>query len=186
MKEQEWSDYETFEKLVSEKQYSELCAQDQQLVNRFVANEQEYNALRTSELEMKHWFTENLVTGASDKSLVELKRELKRIHQPAMGYARWKVAAGYAMVAILFGVCGWWLGRSKEPVSVTAIQKVMVRDTVFVASKPDTVLRERIIYRDRPVILTTGSTSKETQKIVRGVSMKEKEDLDKLLVSGSE
>lgn len=186
MKDQGWSNYETFEKLISEKQYSELSVQEQQLVSQFVGSEQEYAQLRDSGLEMKKWFVENPVQ-ASDNTLGELKRELKRVHQPYVGYSRWKVAIGYGIVAILFAVGGWWSGQSQEPITLTNIEKVLVHDTVFVASKPDTILRDRIIYRDRPpVILTTGSVPIESQKVTRGVSMKEKEDLDKLLVSGSE
>lgn len=186
MKEQEWSEYEAFEKLILEREYSELSAQEQQLVAQFVESAQEYAALRTSGLEMKRWFAENAITDSSDKTLTELKRELKRKYQPATMY-RWKVAFGYAMVAFLFGVGGWWLGQSNEPITLTNIEKILVHDTVFVASKPDTIFSEKIVYRDRPpVILTTGSVPVESQKSTRGVSMKEKEDLDKLLVSGSE
>jgi len=85
----------------------------------------------------------------------------------------------------VFGFSGWWLGQSEKPMSLTKIEQVLVRDTIYVATKPDTVVREKIIYRDRPVILTTTNPQNETP-ITKGVSMKEKEDLDKLLVSGTE
>ncbi|QLH32674.1 MAG: hypothetical protein HWD62_09835 [Cyclobacteriaceae bacterium] len=50
-------------------------------------------------------------------------------------------------------------------------------------SKPDTIFRERIIYKDRPIVLSTSNRQPEVPN-AKGVSMKEKEELDKLLVSG--
>jgi hypothetical protein len=185
MKEHVWNEYEAFERLITEKQYSELSADEMRLVNQFITNEQEYDALRISGIDLKRWFRENPVNGTADKTFSVLKQELKRVHQPRVTFAWWKVSVGYAMAAIVFGLGGWWLGQSERPITLTRIEKVLVYDTIYVATKPDTVVRERIIYRDRPVILTTNNPQNETQ-VTKGVSMKEKEELDKLLVSGSD
>lgn len=185
MKEHVWNEYEIFERLVSEKRYAELSGDELKMVHHFITNEQEYDAFRMSGLTMKRWFRENPVVGVTDKTLSGLKQEFKRAHKPQVSFAWWKVSIGYAVAAIVFGLGGWWLGQSDKPISLTRIEQVLVRDTIFVATKPDTVVREKIIYRDRPVILTTTNSQNETP-ITKGVSMKEKEELDKLLVSGTD
>jgi len=185
MKEQVWNEYEVFERLVSEKRYSELSGDELKLVNQFIATEQEYDAFRMSGIDMKRWFRENPVVGVTDKTFSGLKQEFKRAHRPHVNFSWWKVTVGYAVAAIVFGFGGWWLGQSEKPTSLTRIEQVLVRDTIYVATKPDTVVREKVIYRDRPFILTTTKQQNETP-ITKGVSMKEKEELDKLLVSGSE
>ncbi len=185
MKEQVWSEYEDFERLVSEKQYSELSADELKLVNQFITKEQEYDAFRMSGFNMKKWFRENPVAGVTDKTFSDLSQEFKRAHQSQISFSWWKVSVGYTVAAIVFGFCGWWLGQSEKPTSLSRIEHVLVRDTIYVATKPDTVVREKIIYRDRPVILTTTNRQNDAP-ITKGVSMKEKEELDKLLVSGTE
>ncbi len=185
MKEQRWDEYEFFEKLVFKKSFSELSADELKLVNQFITNEQEYDAFRMSGVDMRRWFLENPVAGVNDKTLSGLKQELKRAHQSTVSFAWWKVSIGYAMAAIVFGLSGWWLGKSEKPTTLTRIEQVLVPDTIYIATKPDTVVREKIIYRDRPVILTTTNPLNETP-VTKGVSMKEKEELDKLLVSGTE
>ena len=108
-----------------------------------------------------------------------------RQQQPVVNFSLWKVSVGYAMVALLFGFGGWWLGKSEPTIPVTRVEKILMHDTVYLATKPDTVFRERVIFKDRPIILTTGNNQPE-ESSTKGVSMKEKEELDKLLVSGSE
>lgn len=184
MKSNMWDEYEAFEKLISEKSYFELSTQELKLVNQFVSSEQEYESLRLSGLEMKKWFGENPVSNKNDESLLKLKRALRQ-QQPVVNFSLWKVSVGYAMVALLFGFGGWWMGKSEPSVPVTKVEKILMHDTVYLTSKPDTIFRERIIYKDRPIILTINNHQPEIQN-TKGVSMKEKEDLDKLLVSGSE
>lgn len=182
MKEPSWKDFETFEILMAGKMYTELSVSELKLVNQFVDSEQEYEALRLSGIEMKRWFIQNAPATADDNILSDLKRELKRSHKPVIPV--WNVSVGYAMAAVIFGLCGWWLGQSQKPMPVHSVERVLVHDTVFVAMRPDTVFRERIIYRDRPLVLTSQPTPLEI-KSPKGISMKEKEELDNLLVSGT-
>lgn len=189
MKEQVWNEYEVFEGLVSKKSYSELSADELNLVNQFIANEQEYEAFRISGLKMKRWFRENPVVGVTDKALSGLKRDFKRAHQSEVSFSWWKVSVGYAMAAIVFGFGGWWIGQSTNENSQTqTFNPVVVHDTIFVASKPDTIFTERVVYKNQPVILTRNhGTSDENKSIEKnGINMKEKEELEKLLVSGTE
>jgi hypothetical protein len=179
------NEYENFEKLLADKSYSELTDNEIKLVSQFVTSQQEYESFRLSGLEMKKWFQKNPVTNKSDESLLKLKRALRQQQPVVKNYSLWKVSVGYTMVALLFGFGGWWLGKSEPSIPVTKVEKILMHDTVYLATKPDTVFRERIIYKDRPIILTTNNHQPETQN-TKGVSMKEKEELDKLLVSGSE
>ena len=63
-------------------------------------------------------------------------------------------------------------------------------DTVRIASKPDTVVRNRIIYVQSPMarpVLQTVNTVKPVAEIpAKGINMKDKEALERLLVSRSE
>ena len=62
-------------------------------------------------------------------------------------------------------------------------------DTVFITKQPDTVWRDRLVYQK---ILVAAADSSRMEPVIqrnvpetrRGVSMKEKEELEKLLVSG--
>lgn len=91
------------------------------------------------------------------------------------------------MSAFLGGL-GWWIGQSSNSGSqLQMMNPVVVHDTVFVASKPDTIYTEKVVYKDRQVILTRRASTdgnKSTEK--NGISMKEKEELEKLLVSGTD
>jgi len=91
-----------------------------------------------------------------------------------------------AIVVIL-----WWLKPVPAPPSV-AVRTV--RDTVYLATAPDTVYRRKIIYRYRYRYITVAAPSTPTPDTrlaepmagSEGVSMKDKEELEKLLVSGSD
>lgn len=177
-------DFEKFEALLQSKSYGELTPQELQCVNQWVESAQEYEALRASGKQVAAWFKANPVRLPGKELLQQLKQRLSV--QPQSTHNIWyKPVWGYAVTALIFGVLGWWIGQPQvKPEPVTLVKQVTVRDTIYVTSKPDTVFREKIIYRDRPVILTTQTRHPES-KNEKGVSMKEKEELDKLLVSGS-
>jgi len=87
------------------------------------------------------------------------------------------------------GFGGWWIGHSKnENFQVQTFNPIVVHDTIFVASKPDTIFTERVVYKNQSVILTRNpGTTDENKSIEKnGINMKEKEELEKLLVSGTE
>ncbi len=73
--------------------------------------------------------------------------------------------------------------------------EVVKRDTVFVTQlKMDTVFKTRVVYRrvgspfvpDRNYFQVVRKVSEENVPEERSVSMKEKQELERLLVSGSE
>jgi hypothetical protein len=73
-----------------------------------------------------------------------------------------------------------------------AIRPVLQRDTVFLPSPPDTVFVSKVIYRFKdhatktPLVTVVKNTDRTETTSGIGVNMKEKEELDNLLVSGSE
>lgn len=179
------NDFEKFEALLQSKSYHELTPQELQCVNQWLESAQEYEALRASGKQVASWFGANAVSTTSKETLQQLKHSLRVQHQRTHN-VWYKPVWGYAVTALVFGVLGWWVGQPQiKPEPVTLVEQVIVHDTLYIASNPDTVFREKIIYRDRPVILTTQTRQPES-KNEKGVSMKEKEELDKLLVSGSE
>lgn len=178
------NDFEKFEALLQSKSYNELNPQELLIVNKWVQTAQEYEALRVSGKQIAAWFKANPV-GVPDKSLLQqLKKSSKVQHQSIQNF--WvKPIWSYVATAIVFGVLGWWIGQPQaRPDPVTLVERITLRDTIYMTAKADTVYRERIVYRDRPIVLTTQTRQTET-KSEKGVSMKEKEELDKLLVSGS-
>ncbi len=93
------------------------------------------------------------------------------------------------MIALFFGVGSWWATSSHNQLKPQeqVLTSSIVYDTIYVASKPDTVFTEKVVYRDQPVILTRIDVVEKNKPMDKnGINMKEKEELEKLLVSGSE
>jgi len=178
-------DFNEFEKLLLEKPFSELSATELKRVREFVADEQEYEELRLAGTEIKNWLARTPIAATRDKVLPDLVREFNRVHQRSRNFSGHRVFAGYAAAAVVFGLLGWWLGQMEKPTARAAAERVLVYDTIYLPAKPDTIFSERVIFRTRSVIRNTTTSQYATQP-VKGVSMKEKEELDKLLVSGSE
>jgi hypothetical protein len=68
---------------------------------------------------------------------------------------------------------------------------VIKRDIVYVPAKADTIYITKVVYKasppvQQPVIISANAEVSAERKTAMGVSMKEKEELDNLLVSGSE
>jgi hypothetical protein len=92
------------------------------------------------------------------------------------------------LLILLFSVASWWAGGSRSPV----FANVRI-DTVYL-TKTDTFYRERIIYREAKIVRApkqkifriAEAVSDEKPAPAVGVSMKEQQGLEVLLVSGSE
>lgn len=178
------NDFEKFEALLQSKSYRELTPEELLCINQWVESSQEYEALRASGKQVTAWFNASPVNAPNKETLQRLKESLRVQHQSTHNIW-YKPVWGYAVTALVFGMLGWWIRQPQvKPEPVTVVEQVTVHDTLYIASKPDTIFREKIIYRDKPVIFTTQTLPPEN-KIEKGVSMKEKEELDKLLVSGS-
>ena len=177
------------ENLLQTKTFIELTSEEKIWVGQWIASELEYENLRKSETKIKQYFLKSENAVPKPEGLNELKARLNLKQSRSLNWWQAKLPAwSTLLVAICFGVGGWWLTSSSDKV-ITQPQQLtsVVYDTVYVATKPDTVFVQQVVYKERPVILTK-SVQKAATKIVvpsNGINMKEKEELENLLVSGS-
>lgn len=182
---------EKFEQLLRAHSYQALSNEDKLWVEQFVASEAEYESLRSVSLQLEdHYSPADLATDPAQ--LESLKRHLAAQHQvtPSLIRTVWSVPA-YAAILVLVVVCvlGWWAGSSRPP-EVVFVDRILPHiDTLRVAAIPDTIVVERVVYKTvrqfLPAAKMTKTPAGEIPLTTRGVNMKEKEELDKLLVSGS-
>ncbi len=193
MKNSEWIDLEKLEHLMQSKSYTELNHEEKEWVNQWVESSDEYETLRKSETKIRQYFYDSPVNPPAESTLAQLTNHLngKICKQPAGLWWQFKPSLSSWSMAILFSCVGWWIGQSTSSIVAKgeAIPSTIVRDTIYLASQPDTVFREKVIYRDRPANLTRRSNDIESGKKPsesNGINMKEKEELEKLLVSGTD
>ncbi len=176
---------ERFEQLLRKQSYQALSMEDRKWVAEFVASEEEYEALRqiTQQLE-KHITTVDLSPNPDILKSLKKSWDEKRHAIPTGIRSAWSVPAYAAVVAVLvFGAAGWWAGLSWGTKTIYIDRLVNRVDTVQVVSKPDTVVIERVVYQ-RVITATVKPVTVSPHRLNRGVNMKEKEELEKLLVSG--
>lgn len=176
--------------LLKNKSYQELTKEEQTFVQEELGSEAQYNAMRKVSLA--------LITSKVDlspdpfivKSLQQHMHEQRVVVRES--FFTWKMPA-YAtfVLVVVVGVFTWWLGSRQEPSPVANVVEVIKRDTVFLTSAPDTVFKDRVIYR---TVFRSENSAAQIQFATkgddvvahgRGVNMKEKQDLELLLVSGS-
>lgn len=192
MKNSEWIDLEKLEQLMHNKSYSELNHEEKDWVSRWVKSVDEYDALRTSETRIRQYFLESKVNSPDEAMLEQLTSRLKKKVAKQKAEVTWQFKPSISTwsIAVLFGCLGWWIGQSTTNTSTAdAVQSIIVRDTIYLVSQPDTVFTERTIYKDPTIILArSGNTIESLDKSSgsNGVNMKEKEELEKLLVSGTD
>jgi hypothetical protein len=184
-------DYEKFELLLQQYSYQELTAEDKQLVQQFVSTEEEYESLRVADQSLHSFFGKKMEISPSPKIWHRIKGS--RTGPPVQRYY-WinKPLPVYATLLLLLGVGSLcWIIGSRYPMTdkVSVMETKLQVDTVFIASKPDTVVRERVIYLERPSqvapVRTTSNKDLQDHPVTKGINMKEKEELENLLVSGS-
>jgi hypothetical protein len=92
---------------------------------------------------------------------------------------------------MIVGGIAWFSGSlNRKPLIVE--KTTLQTDTVFLAAKPDTIVKEKIVYRtivervkeNQPFVNQANSPDK-TMSAQKGITMLDKEELGKLLVSGS-
>lgn len=191
MKNSEEIDLEKLELLMQNKPYSELNHDEKEWVNQWVESASEYDRLRKSETQMRQYFHDTRINPPALATVTLLTNHLKkktRAQQVGMWW-QFKPSLSAWSLAILFGCLGWWIGQSTTSpvVKQGARTSAIIHDTIYIASQPDTVFTEKIIYKDRSVILTKNNReSKNAASESHGINMKEKEELEKLLVSGTD
>lgn len=193
MKNSKEIDLEKLELLMKSKSFAQLSDEEKEWVSQWVKSPGEYDVLRKFETQMHDYFQDTKINTPASAALGQLKGHLRRKTREQQAGIWWhlKPSLSTLSLAILFGFVGWWFGRSTTSPEAKpgVIKSAIVYDTIYIASKPDTIFTEKIIYKDRPVILTGNMDSKELKhpsSESNGINMKEKEELEKLLVSGTE
>lgn len=179
---------EKLEELLSTKAFDELTWSEKELVLSELGSEEQYEVMRKiGNTLMKG----NILTPDPQiiKSLQQKMRDEKRT-SVVYQLLSWQAPA-YVTVFMVAACCTftWFVTKKSNPSPLVTIVKT---DTVYLASQPDTIFREKVIYRYvKPKVLFTQNVTKtETTTPVRqpeitGVSMKANEALEKFLVSGS-
>ncbi len=185
----EMIDLEKFEQLLQSKSYANLSSEEKEWVGKWVISADEYENLRNSEFEIRQYFQNTKIAAPHPETLTQLTNHLRtKPRGNADLFWQLKPSLGAVLMSAFLGGLGWWIGQSSNSGSqLQMMNPVVVHDTVFVASKPDTIYTEKVVYKDRQVILTRRASTdgnKSTEK--NGISMKEKEELEKLLVSGTD
>jgi hypothetical protein len=184
---------ERLEKLLQGYSYAELSATDKEEIQEFVSSEEEYEALRETNKQLFFNAEHKLDFVPSPAILKKIKVSNRAMRKPLWSGA-WLQSPmpSYAtlMIAIFVGSLAWWGGSHWTPKLVSVEKFNLKIDTVYLTSKPDTIVREKIVYVNAEANgdQVTQLSAKQNQQdaiVTRGVSMKEKEELGKLLVSGS-
>ena len=184
--------YDRFEHLLEQRSFKELSAEELQVVMEFVKSEEEYESLRQADLQMNAHLVRQtkLSPGTHVWKQIKKSRYESSVKSPQYFWMNAPVPA-YATLLLLIsvGALGWYAGSNYSS-SKNLVNQVKRRvDTVFIASKPVTVVREKIIYINRQVmpsvVIQASVKNHQENPTAKGVTMKEKEELERLLVSGS-
>ena len=179
---------ERFEHLLQHYSYKELNDEDRQVTRHFVSSEEEYEALRKTTGRINHYFSEEKKTFPRSEVWEKIKSTWRGSDKTAYHWTKTPMPAYAAALALIAaGSIGWYAGSYYHAPN-NSLQITQQVDTVFVSVRPDTVVRERVIYvkdQSPPTLLQVVGKNPEATPASRGVNMKEKEELEKLLVSGS-
>ena len=179
------------EKLARSKKWSELTEDEKQLVLETFGSEVSYVAFQKTNLALKASKKSELLP--EPRVISSLKSKFRSQRENPSVFSRFislKIPA-YAVV-LLIAVLTFFVRHEPVGKSQVAIQPVVQKDTVYITSAPDTVFVTKVLYRNvcrtQSSVITTTLNNTESLPATSGVgvSMKEKEELDYLLVSGSE
>jgi hypothetical protein len=180
---------EKLEDLVNTKLFTDLSTEEKQLVLDVLGSEEQFNTLQRIHATLLDHPVVSSVEPAPDV-LVALRRKLNETKKeffllPAI--LRFKIPAYAALIlAVMVGSLTAMVSNvpsAKHP--LVTVPKVE-RDTLYVTNT-DTVYRERLLIKyvrvPAPAESEMVTASSKPDRIL-GVSMKDKEELDRLLVSG--
>jgi hypothetical protein len=178
-------DEEKIDLLLSTKVWEELSPDEKVFAIQVFGSEEQYVLMRK--------IGQTLVSERSNlspdpKIFSHLATEFGSVHPPVWKrVVQWRVPA-YAIVvpiALIAALVWWPHPRTEAP----AKHIVQVADTVYIKQSPDTVFIQRTVIKYLPQKPKTPSftiiKTSEQDEHIDGVNMKENEELEKLLVSGS-
>lgn len=179
------------ERLLDEKSFDQLTREEKEVVLQEFGSEEQYRLARKigpALVKLKTGLSPDPWILASLQDQVKIRQRPSRWTSFFQAQVPAYVMAGACLVIV---VVMWWL---KPVPASTPVAVRTVRDTVYLATVPDTVYRRKIIfrYRYRYINVATPATTPLDTRMVEpvagseGVTMKDKEELEKLLVSGSD
>jgi hypothetical protein len=177
--------------LAEARNWLDLTPEERTFVLKELGSEEAYQALRKVNAGLREIKSDALPRPATLAALQHRMRESRKpVRHAPLPFLFFKTPAYLSALMILLAIfVGMTIGRSSVSRNIS-VQTVYKTDTLTLTSPPDTVFVTRVIYRDRPaaqpVITVANNGSAREVNVPVGVSMKEKEELDNLLVSGSE
>ena len=177
-----------FEQLLKQRSFKSLNEEEKEFVFQFISSEEEYESLRNTEIELRAFFEGQQKLQPRAETLLKIKQSrAEQVVSPQGFWLRPALPAyAVALLIVVVGAIGWWSGTQFGSEKVMVEKIVSHTDTIRIASKPDTIIKEKIVYLPSPSV--TLASPPETKEVVtaKGVNMKDKEDLERLLVSGSD
>lgn len=184
---------EKLEHLIQTKNWGELTADEKHVVIEILGSEEAYQNLRNIDNSLiQERKSEVLPQGHVLRSL---KKEFGARHPRTsildqfLGYRMPAYAA--AIITAIVVVGAFYAGKQSidQPIAQASFTP---RDTVYLSTVPDTVYLTKVVYRNvyrtqqQAVTSIVKNESRSAEHVTVGVNMKEKEELDNLLVSGTE
>ena len=181
-------DLNRFEQLLKQRSFKNLDEEEKNFVFQFIRSEEEYESLRNAEVELKTFFERKPELVPRKETLLKIKQSRAQMTTSPQSFWLRPAVPAYTMVLLMLGVgvLGWWSGTRIGSEKVL-VEKIVPRvDTIRIESKPDTIVKEKIIYLpSQPVTIVSHQPEKNETVTAKGVNMKDKEELERLLVSGS-
>jgi hypothetical protein len=180
---------ERIEELIQTRGWNELTPDEKKLIGELIGTEEQYEAMRKVTLGLSAVPKSDL--DPSPAVLKSLRQTLRR-QKGTSGFLApvfsFRIPA-YAVVLLLTaGVfITWRFQQPHGPIQVST-NAIVTTDTVYIERPPDTVYVRQVVYRyvNPPVEKQKiFSVVREMDPGTVGVNMKEKEELENLLVSGS-
>lgn len=179
---------EKIEELFLSKSFDALTTDEKELVLRELGSASEYDAMRKIALSSRK--SESITP--DPRILKTLRHTMREKQTQSIPLISFRVPAYAAALMIAVASATTWFLAKSSTVTPTLVTEVK-HDTVYLTSNPDTVFVDRVVYRTArmkkyfPENLTTRSSAPKLERPaeVVGVSMKEQEELERLLVSGS-
>jgi hypothetical protein len=182
---------EKLEYLIHSKNWTELNREEREFVIAKLGSEEEFKSLQKVDALLNQTRSPELAPDPAVLSALQKKFQEKKV--PANWYAtmlsfRIPAIASALLIAIAFMI-GWY-SNANETLPPQPVEKLLVRvDTVYLRQRPDTIYVNRVVFRNAPASRKESpvfSVVKQEGRERQGVNMKEKEELENLLVSGSD
>ncbi len=179
---------ERLEQLLHTRSFSELAADEKEFVVDALGSEEEFTKMK----KMDEWLAqeEHSLLDPDKKTLASLVVRMRELHEPASLWQRFvafKIPGYAALLALVCATAITLLLRVEPTEKVIAGREIHKIDTVYITRR-DTIIMEKIIYAAArtPKFGKPKQVEVIPETMPVGVSMKEKDELNKLLVSGSD